>query len=331
MPARAYQRRNCVEVDARCVLHRRDEVVAGDRLAVVALEIQIHAAPEAVAPEQGVHHADDFRALVVDGGGVEIVDLGVGGGPDRVRHRPRVFGELADAQAAHFLDAGDRARMRVGAEFLVAEHGEAFLQRQLEPVAAGDAVAGPVVEILVRHHAVDALVVGVGRGVRAGQHVLGVEDVEALVFHRAHVEVADRDDHVAVEVVFQAEALLVPAHGFFQRRHRVAALVELAGFDVDFQLDRAARSGGEAVFQHVELGRDQREQIRGLGEGVFPAHPVPRRSSSHAPAATGLPLDSRCGKRARSASTVQVKFAITSGRSGKKVMRRKPSASHWVK
>jgi len=108
-----------------------------------------------------------------------------------------------------------RARMRVGAEFLVAEHGEAFLQRQLEPVAAGDAVAGPVVEILVRHHAVDALVVGVGRGVGARQHVFRVEDVEALVLHRAHVEVADRDDHVLVEVVFEPEALLVPAHGFF--------------------------------------------------------------------------------------------------------------------
>jgi len=56
------------EIDAGGILHRRDEIVAGDGLAVVALEIQVHAAPEAVAPEQGVHHADDFRALVVDGG-----------------------------------------------------------------------------------------------------------------------------------------------------------------------------------------------------------------------------------------------------------------------
>ena len=36
---------------------------------------------------------------------------------------------------------------------LVAVHGQALLQGQLEPVAAGDAVAGVVVEVLVPHHA----------------------------------------------------------------------------------------------------------------------------------------------------------------------------------
>ena len=124
----------------------------------------------------------------------------------------------------------------VRAVLLVAEHREAFLQRELEPVAAGDAVAGPVVEILVRHHAVDVLVVDVGRGVRARQHVLGVEDVEALVLHRAGIEVADRDDLVLVEVELQAEALLVPLHRALQAVHRPGGLVELAGLDVDAEL-----------------------------------------------------------------------------------------------
>jgi len=221
-------------------------------------------------------HANDFRALVVDRGGVEVVDFGVGGRPDRVRHRPRVFGKLAHPQGAHFLDAGDRARMRVGAEFLVAEHGQAFFQRQLEPVAAGHAVAGPVVEILVRHHAVDALVIAIGRRVRARQHVFGVEDVEALVLHRAHVEVADGDDHVEVEVVFKPEALFVPAHGFLQRCHRVAALVELARLHINREPDAATGNRHIFVFQHVEPGRDQRKQVGGLGVGVFPTRPVPR-------------------------------------------------------
>ena len=57
--------------------------------------------------------------------------------------------------------------------------------------------------------------VAVGGGVGAGQHVLGVEDVEALVLHRAHVEVADGDDHVVVEVELEAEHLLVPAASLF--------------------------------------------------------------------------------------------------------------------
>ena len=44
-----------------------------------------------------------------------------------------------------------------------------------------------------------------------------------------------------------------------------------------------------------------------------------------------MPFDSITGTRALSAVIVVVKRAITSGRSGKYVMRRKPSASHWVK
>jgi hypothetical protein len=54
----------------------------------------------------------------------------------------------------------------------------------------------------------------------------------------------------------------------------VAALVELAGFDVDGQLDGAPRGRGELVMQAVELGRDQGEKVAGLGEGVFPLGPV---------------------------------------------------------
>ena len=111
----------------------------------------------------------------------------------------------------------DRARAHVGGEFLVAENRQPFLQAELEPVAAGDAVAGPVVEIFVRDHRLDAGVVGVGRGLRRRQHVFVVEDVEALVLHRAHVEVGDGDDHEDIEIVFAAERLLVPAHRALER------------------------------------------------------------------------------------------------------------------
>jgi hypothetical protein len=43
----------------------------------------------------------------------------------------------------------------VAGELLVAEDGQPFLQAELEPVAAGDAVAGPVVEIFVRDDRLD--------------------------------------------------------------------------------------------------------------------------------------------------------------------------------
>ena len=184
------------QVDARGVLHRLHEVVAGNRLPVMPLEVKPHARLELLFTQQRVLHAHDLRAFLVHRHGVEVADLLIGLRPYRVLHRPGVLRELVGAQRAHFLDARHRARIGVRAVFLVAEHRQAFLQRQLEPVPAGDAVPGPVVEVLVRHHAVDVQVVDVGRGVGAREHVARVEDVEALVLHRAGVEVAHRDDLV---------------------------------------------------------------------------------------------------------------------------------------
>ncbi len=106
--------------------------------------------------------------------------------------------------------------MQIRGEALIAEDGQSFLERQLEPVAAGDAIAGPVVEVLMGDHTFNPLQLPVGGCFRIGQHQFGVEDVEALVLHRAHVEVTHGDDVVLVEVVFQAVDLFIPAHRPFQ-------------------------------------------------------------------------------------------------------------------
>src|SRR5690606_25794901 len=136
-----------------------------------------------------------------DRGGVEIADFLVAVGPDGVGHGAGVFGELRQPQGVHVVDAldgpgagglGGRQALgqHVGGEFLVAEDRQSFFQGQLEPVAAGDAVAGPVVEVFVADHGFDAAVGGVRGCVGVGQDVGGIEDVQALVFHRPHVEVA---------------------------------------------------------------------------------------------------------------------------------------------
>ena len=199
----------------------------------MALEIEVHAFAERLRAEDGADHAHDFRALLVDGRGVEIVDLAVAARPHRMRQRPLVLGELVRPQRAHLGDALDRARALVGGEFVVAENRQPFLQAKLEPVAASDSVAGPIVEILVRDDRLDIGEVGVGRGLLVGQHVFVVEDVEALVLHRAHVEVGHGDDVEDVEVVFAAELLLVPAHRALQRVHRVGGARLLAVLDID--------------------------------------------------------------------------------------------------
>ena len=117
--------------------------------------------------DQDFQHADDFGALFVDRRRVEIIDLLIGLGPHIMRERPGVLGKLGGAQGAHIGDALHRARAHVGGEFMVAEDRKALFEAELEPVAAGDAVAGPVVEIFMRDDRFDMGVVGVGRGLRA--------------------------------------------------------------------------------------------------------------------------------------------------------------------
>ncbi len=187
-----------------------------------------------------------------------------------MRHRAGVLGELRGAQATHLADTRRLAAVHVGAEFLVAENRQSFLQRELEPVTAGDAVAGPVVEILVRDNAVDVLEVRVSRHVGARQHVLGVEDVEPLVLHRPHVEITDGDDHVVIEVALQAEGLLVPLHRFLERRHGVRALVELARLDIDRQLHVAPGGRAVGIAQYVKLAGDECEEVTRFLERIFP-------------------------------------------------------------
>ena len=94
---------------------------------------------------------------------------------------------------------------------MVAEDRQPLLQAELEPVAAGDPVARPVVEIFMRDHRLDMRVIGVGRGRGRGEDIFVVEDVEALVLHRAHVEVGDGDDIEHVEIIFAAEGASRPS------------------------------------------------------------------------------------------------------------------------
>ena len=80
-----------------------------------------------------------------------------------------VLGELPGAQLLDLLDPLHRLAAHVGGESLVAEDRQALLQAELEPVAAGDPVAGPVVEVLVGDDPFDPLIVGVRGGFRVGQ------------------------------------------------------------------------------------------------------------------------------------------------------------------
>ena len=249
------------EVGARDIREALHELLDGGRLAVVAGEIEIHALAKRLRAQQRLDHAHDLGALFVDRRRVEIVDLMVEARTHGMGEGPRVFDELVGAQASHAADALDRARARVGRELLIAKYREPFLEAELEPVAAGDAIAGPVVKVFVGDDRLDPLEVAVGGCLRRGEHVFVVEDVEALVLHRSHVEVGDGDDHENIEIVFAPECGLVPPHGALERVHGVDAARFLAGFDVDAKRHVATRHGAKTILDAGQLSADQREQI----------------------------------------------------------------------
>ena len=188
--------------------------------------------------------------------------------------RPRILAELAAAQGEHVLDALDRGRAHVGTELLVAEDGQPLLEAQLEPVAAGDAVARPVVEILVRNDRLDAREILVCRRFGQGQDVLGVEDVQPLVLHCPHVEVVHRDDVEHVQIVFAPIGALVPGHRPDQAVHRIGAAPLVARPHPDRQVHRPARGGGEGAAMRHQIARHQREQVGGFRPGVVPFGPA---------------------------------------------------------
>ena len=222
-------------------------------------EVEIGAFAVCFCTQQRVQHANDFTAFFVHGDGVEIINRLVFVRANRVRHWASVLCELARLHEGSFFDAHHGGRVTICGILLFAEDGKAFFQRQLKPVAAGDAVAAPVVKILVRNNGVDHLKIGVSRRVFIGEQVARVENIQPLVFHRAHVEVIGCVDHEAVEVVFTSVRFFVPTHRGFQTLHCPGATWQIGRRRIDFEQYFAARCGDEVILQRIDFARDQRE------------------------------------------------------------------------
>ena len=247
-------------------------------IAIVAVKIQIQRRLVPRIAHQSFEHADHFGALFVDRRGVEIVDLDKAFGARRMGQRAAVFAKLPCAQGQHIFDALNGMAAHVARKLLIAKNGQPLFQTELEPVAAGDAVSGPVVKIFVGNDAFDILVIGIGGGLRAGQHEFGVEDVQPLVFHRAHVEIVHRDDVEQIQIIFAPIDLFVPAHGADQTVHGIGAAVFIAVADPDGQIDAAPRSRGELIAHRDQIARDKRKKIGRFGPRIIPFGPAGARA-----------------------------------------------------
>ena len=105
--------------------------------------------------------------------------------------RAVVFAELTGAQGENFFNPFNGMAAHVAGEHLIAVDGQALFEAKLKPIATGDAIAGPVVKILMSNDAFDPLKIRVRRGLFRGQNTGRVEHVQPLVFHCPHVEVID--------------------------------------------------------------------------------------------------------------------------------------------
>ena len=97
----------------------------------------------------------------------------------------------------------------------------------------------------MRDYAFDRVEIGIGSGVGVSQHIFGVEDVEPLVLHRPHIEIADRYDVVEIEIIFAAESFLIPFHRLLQAFNRMVSARQVLFTHPDIQFDFAAGHGGE--------------------------------------------------------------------------------------
>ncbi len=262
------------QVAPRHLLKHRQPVLDGAGLPVMAGKIQLQRPGPGGIAHQPFQHADHLGPLFIDRGGVKVVDLLKAGRAHGMGQGAVVLGELTGAQGHHVADPLDRGAAHVGGELGIAKHRQPLFQAQLEPVAAGDAVAGPVVEILMRDDRLDALEIAIGRGLGAGQHGRGVEDVQPLVLHRPHVEIIDRDDVEHLQVVFAPVNLLVPEHRLFQRRHAKGAFALVPGPHPEVQRHIAPRTGGEAVAMRHQIARHQGKQIGRFGPWIMPFGPA---------------------------------------------------------
>ena len=256
------------------VAQRREEILDGHGGTVVAIEIKIHAATKTVPAQHGRQHAHDLGTFLVNGCRVEIVDFAVLQGPHRMRQRPRILAELVAPEDAHILDAAQRARGLLGDELLLTIDRQAFLEAQLEPVAAGHPVACPVVEILVGDDGQHVPVVVIGRMQWIGQQVLRVEDVETGVFHGTHGEIVGGDDMEDIQVVVAPETLLVPEHGRLEAIQRIPAARDQRRGCPDLQAHQATFGGAVLILDDGKAAGDDGEQITRFGLRIDHAHPM---------------------------------------------------------
>ena len=116
----------------------------------------------------------------------------------------------------------------------------------------------------------DPLKIHVGGRLGRGQHGGGVENVQPLVFHRAHVEIIHRHDVEQRQIVFTAIHIFVPFHRRLKCGHPKGAFALVSGAHIKVQINRAPVHGGEMIGMGDQFTRNKCKKIRRFGPRVMP-------------------------------------------------------------
>ena len=133
----------------------------------------------------------------------------------------------------------------------VAKDCKALFKAQLEPIPTGDAVTRPVVKIFVSDDRLDVLKRRIGGSRRVGKYRGGIKNIEALILHRPHIKVIDRNDHENIQVVLASIDFFVPAHRLLKRCHRMRAFIGIFVLDKYLQRHGASTAGHKTVLDHA--------------------------------------------------------------------------------
>mmetsp|Transcript_23018 Transcript_23018/g.39473 ORF Transcript_23018/g.39473 Transcript_23018/m.39473 type:complete len:207 (+) Transcript_23018:2179-2799(+) len=198
-------------------------------------KIQVCALPKAISAQNGGHHADHLSSFLIHSHRVEVVHRDVRLRPNGMGHWTRILPELCRPQPHDIPNSLHSTRIHIRRELLVAVHRQPLLERKLEPVPTSHAVSGPVVEILVPNHTLDAGEIRVRSSLGVGQNITIIENIERLVLHGPHVEVGHGHYIELVQVVLPPKTLLIPFERLFETLHGMRGLVFVAMLHKDPQ------------------------------------------------------------------------------------------------
>ena len=116
-------------------------------------------------------------------------------------------------------------------------------------------------EILVGDDRLDSLKACVSGRLWVREHARGVENIEALILHRPHVETIHRYDHEDVEVVLAAIGFFIPPHRGLKAFHCKIDFVDVVCLGENLKRDLAPARCRKGVLNELEIAGYQRVQI----------------------------------------------------------------------